>query len=63
MIIQKEENINKIDFVNMALRIKELIEKANKMYQSRYFNITSDTLVENYISNYNSKVMQTLFND
>ena len=63
VIIQKEENINKINFVNIALRVKELIEEANKMYQSRYFNITSDTLLENYISNYNSKVMQTLFND
>ena len=61
VVIQKEQKIEKINFVNIALRIKEVIEQANKMYESRYFNITTDSLLENYISNYNSKVMQTLF--
>ena len=54
--------IEKINFVNLAFKVTDIIENANKMYESRYFNLSSDILLENYISDYNNKIMKNLLN-
>lgn len=62
IIVSREDTIEKINFVNLAFKVTDIIENANKMYESRYFNLSSDILLENYISDYNNKIMKNLLN-
>ena len=61
IIVSKDNEIDKIDFSHLAKKIKNIIKEATRMYESRYFNVSSISLLENTVSDFETNIIKKLF--